>query len=222
MCGRYTLHVKVSDLQRLLGSVELPDDLEQRYNIAPTQPVAVVPNDGAQRLDFFRWGLIPFWAKDLSIGAKLINARAETVAEKPSFRAAFKRRRCLVPADGFYEWRKEADGKTKTPVHLRLKSGEPFAFAGLWESWENPDGSELRSCTIITTTPNELVAKVHGRMPVILPRDCHAQWLAEGDTDTSALRSRLAPYPADEMEAFEVSRLVGSPRNDSPACLEPA
>lgn len=222
MCGRYTLTAKVSDLQRLLGAVEIPDDLEQRYNVAPTQDVAVVPNDGARRLQFFRWGLIPFWAKDASIGSKLINARAETVAEKPSFRTALRKRRCLVPADGFYEWRKEADGKTKTPVHLRLKSGEPFAFAGLWESWAGPDGRDLRSFTLITTTPNELAATVHQRMPVILPRESHEAWIGSGDADPRDLQPLLVPYPADEMEAVVVSRLVNSPRNDSAECLTPA
>jgi putative SOS response-associated peptidase YedK len=222
MCGRYTLHSKVSDLQRLLGSVAVPADLEERYNIAPTQAVPVVPNDGSERIEFFRWGLIPAWAKDASIGSRMINARAETVAEKPSFRTAFKKRRCLVPADGFYEWRKEADGKTKTPVHLRMRSGEPFAFAGLWESWTGPDGQELRTFTIITTTPNELAATVHQRMPVILPHEHHADWIGSADADPRDLQPLLVPYPAEEMEAVVVSRLVNSPRNDSPDCLMPA
>lgn len=222
MCGRYTLHAKVSDLQRLLGSVEMPDDIEERYNIAPTQSVPVVPNDGSQRIEFFRWGLVPAWAKDASIGNKMINARSETLAEKPSFRTAFRKRRCLVLADGFYEWRKEADGKTKTPVYLRMKSGEPFAFAGLWESWAGPDPGELRTCTIITTEPNELAATVHGRMPVILPRERHADWIGTTEADPRDLQPLLTAYPADEMETIEVSRLVNSPRNDTPECIQPA
>ena len=222
MCGRYTLHSGISDLQRLLPGAELPEELEPRYNVAPTQSAAVLPNDGSNRVQLFQWGLVPFWAKDEKIGHKLINARSETAAEKPSFRAAFRKRRCLVLADGFYEWRKEKDGKTKTPVHLRLKSGEPFAIAGLWESWTRPEGEELFTFTILTTSPNELAATVHDRMPVILPKDAHEEWAGEGERAVARLKELCVPYPADEMEAVPVSRLVNSPRNDTPACIQPA
>ena len=164
-----------------------------------------------------KWGLIPFWAKDPSIGNRMINARAETVAEKPSFRNAFTRRRCLIVADGFFEWRKE--GKTKTPMRIILKNGEPFGFAGLWETWKSPEDELIRSCTIITTTPNEVMEPIHNRMPVILPRDAEAQWLNVSVTDTGVLRELLVPYAASELEAYEVSTLVNAPRNDVPDVL---
>jgi putative SOS response-associated peptidase YedK len=192
-----------------------------RYNIAPSQPVAVVPNDGLLKLDYYVWGLIPSWAKDPSIGSRMINARGETLAEKPSFRAAFRRRRCLILADGFYEWQQTPGGKTKTPMYIRLKSGEPFAFAGLWESWNSPDGSQVLSCAIITTEPNPLMAKIHNRMPVILPQAAHMPWLHSGEADTKALSALLKPYPAEEMVAYPVSKLVNSPANDVPAVIEP-
>jgi putative SOS response-associated peptidase YedK len=183
--------------------------------------VAVVPNDGKNRLDFFTWGLIPSWAKDPSIGNRMINARAETLAEKPSFRSAFHRRRCLILADGFYEWRKD-DGKSKTPMYIRLEDGSPFAFAGLWELWNAPDGSQVLSCTIITTEPNPLMEKIHNRMPVILPEKAYSLWLQSGEADPNALSELLKPYPAEEMVAYPVSRLVNSPDNDLPAVIEPA
>src|SRR5439155_13144753 len=150
---------------------------EPRYNIAPSQPIAVVANSGNNQIEFFRWGLVPSWAKDPSIGNRMINARCETLAEKPMFRAALKRRRCLIPASGFYEWKKNPDGKTKTPMYIRMKSGKPFAFAGLWDRWKSPDGSELLSCTIVTGKPNEMVADIHDRMPVILTGDACEKWV---------------------------------------------
>lgn len=191
-----------------------------RYNVAPTQDVSVVLNESPTRLSVVQWGLIPGWAKDPGIGAQMINARAETVAEKPAFRSAFKKRRCFVLADGFYEWRKEGDGKTKTPMYLRLKSGEPFALAGLWEVWNSPEGEPRRTCTIITTEPNELVAPIHNRMPAILPRDAEAAWL-DGSLEPAALMALLKPYPADQMQAHAVSRRVNAPQNDEPALIEP-
>ena len=222
MCGRFTLTVDPGQLQDAFPWVEFPEDISQRFNIAPSQPVAVIPNDGLNRVDFFNWGLIPFWAKDPKIGNRMINARAETIAEKPSFRGSFKYKRCLVLADGFYEWRKEPGSKTKTPMYLRLKDRKPFAFAGLWDNWHAKDGSEIRTCTIITTEPNLLVKDIHNRMPVILPKNVYQDWLQEGENDQSQLQSFLKPYPAEQMEAFPVSRYVNSPQNDSPECILPS
>jgi putative SOS response-associated peptidase YedK len=221
MCGRFTLTVDPGQLQEAFPWVDIPEDFPPRYNIAPSQPVAVVPNDGNNRLDFFNWGLIPFWAKDPKIGNRMINARAETLIEKPSFRGSFKYKRCLVLADGFYEWRKEPGINVKTPMYIRLKNKTPFAFAGLWDNWHSDDGSEIRSCTIITTQPNTLLDKIHNRMPVILSQDVYAEWLKEGENDPALLNSFLRPYPSEEMEAFPVSRDVNSPQNDIPQLIIP-
>ncbi len=157
MCGRFTLTADPNDLREAFPWVNIPEGVGPRYNIAPSQPVAVIPNDGQNQLNFFVWGLIPSWAKDPAIGNKMINARAETLAEKPSFRTAFRRRRCLIPASGFFEWKQEPGSKAKTPMYIRLKSGKPFALAGLWDRWDSPDGSTVFSCTIVTTQPNELM-----------------------------------------------------------------
>jgi len=219
MCGRFTLTVDPGQLQEAFPWVDIPDGIHRRYNIAPTQPVAVVPNDGLNRLDFFNWGLIPFWAKDPKIGNRMINARSETIAEKPSFRGSFKYKRCLVLADGFYEWRKDPGMKSKTPIYIRMKNKKPFAFAGLWDDWHSKDGSEIKTCTIITTEPNSLTEPIHNRMPVILPPNTHQEWLKQGDNDPSLLQSFLQPYPAEEMEAFAVSKQVNSPQNDYPECI---
>ena len=206
----------------LFGLSEEPD-LEPRYNIAPTQQIPVVledaSNDG-RTLEMMHWGLIPSWSKDPSIGARMINARAETVSEKPSYRSAFKRRRCLIVADGFYEWKKTDAGKQ--PYYLRLKDESPFGFAGLWESWSMDGGEELRSATIITTEPNEVTAKIHNRMPVILPPDLYDAWLEPDNDDQEELLSMLTSYPAKEMEAYPVSKCVNRPANDEPGVLEPA
>ncbi len=222
MCGRFTLTVDPAQLQETFPWISIPDNLTPRYNIAPTQPVAVVPNTGENKLDFFLWGLIPSWAKDPEIGNRLINARSETLAEKPSFRTAYRRRRCLVLADGFYEWQLNPDGKTKTPVFIRLKSGAPFAFAGLWEIWMHPDGSEVRSTTIITTKPNQLMQPIHNRMPVILPPDTYEKWLDPSEQGPESLNALLQPYSDTEMTAYLVSRLVNNPKNDVPECINPA
>jgi putative SOS response-associated peptidase YedK len=221
MCGRFTLAVDPGRLRDAFPETSVPADLPQRYNVAPTQPVAVIPNDGKNRVDFFLWGLIPSWAKDPGIGSRMINARAETLAEKPAFRTAFRRRRCLVLADGFYEWRQEPGRTTKTPMYVQLKSKEPFGFAGLWEIWQNGDGSEIRSCTIITTSPNRLMEEIHNRMPVILPREAHSIWLSPDELSPKELRPLLGPYPDEEMSAYPVSRMVNSPQNDVPECILP-
>lgn len=222
MCGRFTLAVDPADLQEAFPGVVLPaEGLRHRYNIAPSQPVAVIVNAGEKRLDFYLWGLIPSWAKDPAMGSRLINARAETLAEKPAFRAAFRRRRCLIPADGFYEWKAEAGNKGKIPMYVHLRERRPFALAGLWEIWTSPDGSEVRTCAIITTRPNALMQSIHDRMPVILPPAAYEQWLDPGEQRPERLAPLLIPYPAEEMVAYPVSRLVNSPQNDSPACIEP-
>ena len=222
MCGRFTLTTDPQQLRLGFPWLSVPDEITPRFNIAPTQPVAVVPNDGKNRLDFFTWGLIPSWAKDPSIGNRMINARAETLQEKPSFRTAFRRRRCLILADGFFEWRQDPGQKIKTPMYIRLKSEKPFALAGLWEIWNAPDGSQILSCTIITTEPNELMQPIHNRMPVILPESAYSAWLSPQEGDVSALQPLLTPYPAEAMLAYPISRLVNSPDNDVPEVIRPA
>jgi putative SOS response-associated peptidase YedK len=223
MCGRFTLTATPEQLQQAIPGLNLaPAGMSPRYNIAPSQPVAVVPNDGQMKLDYYVWGLIPSWAKDPTIGNRMINARGETLVEKPSFRTAFRRRRCLILADGFFEWRQVPGSKTKTPMYIRLKSGEPFAFAGLWENWNSPDGSNILSCTIITTTPNELLESIHNRMPVILPVSAYARWLEPGEQDPTLLQPLIQPYPADAMSAYPVSTLVNRPENDVAAVIQPA
>ena len=219
MCGRYSL---IADLGELARRYEFDGDwdaFERRYNIAPTQEVLTVVGGEKRRGGFMRWGLIPHWAKDLKIGSRMINARAETVAEKPSFRTALQRRRCLVLAVEFYEWQR--DGKNKRPMRIVMRSGEPFAFAGLWETWRDPEGTVIPSCTIITTTPNDLLKPIHNRMPVILSRDLEDFWLDESVDDPAALTSVLTPYPDDAMEAYEVSSLVNSVANRGPEVLTP-
>lgn len=220
MCGRFTLTVDAHQIREAFPWVTVPEELQPRYNMAPSQPIAVIPNDGKNELTYYSWGLVPFWAKDPSIGNRMINARAETLDEKPSFKNAFRRRRCLVLADGFYEWKAEPGTKTKTPMYIHLKDQRPFTFAGLWERWNPPDGSELLSCTIITTEPNQLVADLHNRMPVILPEDKYTLWLETGEVDTKELKSILVPYPPEEMSYYPVSTYVNNPANESPICIE--
>jgi putative SOS response-associated peptidase YedK len=222
MCGRFTLTADPADLQEAFFWVNFGNaDISPRYNIAPTQGVAVVPNNGLNKLDFFTWGLVPFWAKDPSIGSRMINARSETLAEKPSFRNAYKRRRCLILADGFYEWARVPGQNSKIPTLIHMKDGKPFAFAGLWEDWQSPNGSQILSTTIITTKPNRLVEPIHNRMPVILPEDAYHEWLATGEVSPAKLDQLLRPYDPTKMEAYTVSRFVNNPRNDSPECIRP-
>ncbi len=224
MCGRFTLTIDSSGLQAAFPDVLVPEDdpmFVPRYNIAPTQPVAAILNGETPRLRRLRWGLIPFWAQDSKTGVRLINARAETLVEKVSFRTAFRRRRCLIPADGFYEWQRLSGGR-KQPVYARLQSGGAFAFAGLWECWSPlsvEETEELDSCTIITTAANELLQTIHSRMPVILPSSAYEAWLAPGDIEPHALQPLLRPYPAAEMSAHTVASTVNNPRNDSPDCV---
>lgn len=221
MCGRFTLTVDSAQLQEAFPWVESPPDLTPRFNIAPSQPVAVIANNGENRIEFFNWGLIPSWAKDPSIGNRLINARAETLAEKPSFRTALRRRRCLVLADGFYEWKQEPDSKRKTPMYIRMKTGKPFAFAGLWEIWNSQDGSTILSTTIITTGPNQLLTDIHNRMPVILPEQVFSDWLDTAERRPDDLLPLLKPYRDGDLEAYPVSTLVNKPSNELPDCIKP-
>lgn len=215
MCGRYTLTVDPADLRDMLELGELPADLHPRYNIAPTQPVAVVTSADDRKVEMFQWGLIPSWSKDPSIGSRMINARTETLQEKPAYRASFARKRCLILADGFFEW-KQID-KSKRPFFIQLQAREPFAFAGLWDHWTSPKGDEKRTCTIITCAPNDLMAELHNRMPVILDRSTMWEWL-DPAANSIGLRALLVPY-AKSMMAHPVSRLVNRPENDSPACI---
>jgi len=222
MCGRFTLTVDPAELQDTFTDFIFPPKFAPRFNIAPSQPVLAIPNDDANTASFFIWGLIPMWAKDPSIGSHLINARGETVAEKPSFRGSFKHKRCLILADGFYEWKTNPGKKTKTPYYIHMKDRKPFVFAGLWDSWESSDGSSIKTCTIITTTANELMATLHERMPVILqPRD-YAKWLDVSPQTPENLLPLIKPYPADNMSAYPVSILVNKPDNDSPELVVPA
>lgn len=221
MCGRFTLTVNPADLKDAFEGYIFPPKFSPRFNIAPSQPVLTIPNDGNNVADFFIWGLIPMWAKDPSIGNRLINARGETIAEKPSFRGSFKHKRCLILADGFYEWKSIAGQKTKTPYFIHMKDRKPFAFAGLWDTWESPDGSSVKTCTIITTEPNDLMKSLHNRMPVILyPRD-YGKWLEPSPQTPDNLLPLIKPFPADDMSAYPVSTLVNKPDNDTPELVVP-
>jgi len=212
MCGRFTLTIDINRVAQRFG-VAPSIQVAPRYNVAPTQDVVAIMRNGTAHLDLLRWGLIPSWAKDASGGVRMINARAETLAEKPSFKRLLHGRRCLVVADGFYEWKQEQGGKT--PMYITLKDQEPFAFAGLWDSWNSPEGQQVRTCTIITTEPNELMASIHNRMPTILPQQAIEEWLDPAQRDDQALLSLLKPYSADEMAARPVSRKVNNPKYDS-------
>ncbi len=223
MCGRYTLTVDLNALQSSFDiDVIAVSDWNPRYNIAPTQNLPVIYNEaGQRRLELFRWGLIPFWADDKGIGSRMINARAETVDSKPSFRAAFKYRRCLIPADGFYEWQAQ-NGGPKIPMYFRREDEKPFAFAGLWEEW-NKDGEIVRSYTIITTQPNDIVRPIHNRMPAILPPEAYECWLNTPPEDAKALKPILLElFPSDPLETYPVSRDVNNPQNDSSHIIRPA
>jgi putative SOS response-associated peptidase YedK len=222
MCGRYALYTETEDWSEAGIAWPLDDDFDWRasYNVAPTTAAPVVIHQGRPRVTLHRWGLVPHWAKDPEIGNRLINARSETLAEKPSFREAFRKRRCLVLADGFYEWKRQ--GKQKLPHYVRMKSRRPFAMAGLWENWSKDGGESFRTFTIVTTRPNDLLASIHDRMPVIVDPADYDRWLSPDAQDPGALSGLLAPRPAGEMIAHPVTRFVNSPANDSPRCIEPA
>jgi len=219
MCGRFTLRTPASELVEIFRLVR-SFELSPRYNIAPTQPVAAVRESAEGRqLAPLIWGLIPAWAEDARIGARMINARSETAATKPAFRDAFRRRRCLIPADGFYEWRKNG-GRGKQPCLITLHNERPFAFAGLWEHWERAGAAPIDSCTILTTETNDLLRALHDRMPVILHPQDYDRWL-DINTGTQELEPLLVPYPSGEMEFLEVGTYVNNARNDGPDCVRP-
>jgi putative SOS response-associated peptidase YedK len=223
MCGRFTLRARVAELieHYLIGEPTL-GEFEARYNIAPTQPVLAVREkpgtiSPAREAVWLRWGLIPAWATDPAIGNRMINARCETVAEKPAFRSAFRRRRCLIAADGFYEWK--TDGRVKQPYFIHFADNRPFAFAGLWDRWEGPDHSSIESCTLLTTAANEIMRPIHDRMPVILTPRNYAKWLESAEQEPPTLLPLLAPYPGDDLEIYPVGRQVNTPSHDDPDCI---
>jgi putative SOS response-associated peptidase YedK len=218
MCGRYIIKAPVSQLASMFDLIDVPA-LSPRYNVAPTQSVPAIrlkPDRKERELVMLKWGLIPGWAKDASIGNRLINARGDTVAEKPSFRSAFRRRRCLMAADGFYEWQK-TNGK-KQPYFIGLKDQTPFTFAGLWEQWKDPEGDPVESCALITTDANDVVKPIHDRMPVILQPKDYGVWLDPGVQDSTELKKLLQPYPSEAMMAYPVSSFVNNPKNEDPKC----
>ena len=217
MCGRYTLIADIGDLAQRFEFDGTDFSYDPGYNIAPTESVLTVRNVEGREAAFMKWGLIPFWAKDPKIGVRMINARAETVAEKPAFRNALKKRRCLVLADGYYEWQKTPTGKR--PYRIVMKSGEPFAMAGLWETWKDPQGNIVPSCTVITTAANDYLAPIHNRMPVILPRESEEMWLNTRIQDAAVLSPMLIPSPVSSLYAYEVSTLVNHSRNDGPEVI---
>ena len=219
MCGRYTLISDISELQGQFGFMMEPADIRPRYNIAPTQQVLTVVNDGERRGELMRWGLVPSWAKDIKIGSRMINAVSETAAAKPAFRSAFRRRRCLVLADGFYEWKRE--GKQRFPMYFTQKSGDPMALAGLWENWKSPEGEWVQSCTILTTAANSFIEPVHNRMPVILSAETQPLWLDPLTETPSNLEPLLLPAPPEFLKVREVSPMVNNVRNDDPVCIAP-
>jgi putative SOS response-associated peptidase YedK len=218
MCGRFAQRSDPKQLAREFKVAEAPQ-VEARYNIAPTQDIlGVLEAADGREMKFFKWGLIPSWAKDASMGSRLINARSETVEEKPAFREAFKRRRCIIPADGFYEWQRT--GGKKQPFFFQMKDERPFGFAGLWERWQGVAGQVIESCTIRTTEANEVLRAVHDRMPVILHSDDYELWLDEDARKRELLKDLLRPYPAEEMASYPVSTAINSPHNQGATLIE--
>jgi putative SOS response-associated peptidase YedK len=221
MCGRYSQSQSAEIIAKAFQVDSVPA-LKPRYNIAPTQSVPTVLQTSAstnRQFKMLHWGLIPSWAKDPKMGGRLINARAETVNEKPAFRSAFRQRRCLVLADGFYEWQQQEDKKQKQPFYFRLSDGQPFAFAGLWEHWKGADGEEIESCTLLTTEPNELMQPIHNRMPVILDPKDYDLWLDSEVKKPELLQPLLRPYQTEEMTTYPVSKVVNKPSNDTAECI---
>ncbi|MDG2380689.1 MAG: SOS response-associated peptidase [Pirellulaceae bacterium] len=219
MCGRFSLHSRLNLLLQQFA-LEAGPELAPRYNIAPTQSTPVVRVATAQsprQLVALRWGLVPFWAKEVGIGSRMINARAETLASKPSFRNAFKKRRCLVPTDGYFEWKKA--GKTKQPFYIRKTDQTPFAMAGLWESWHTGKEDAVESFTIITTQANDAMASIHDRMPVIVAPDNYEMWIDPEFKGQASLEAILQPYEPEDLTVTPVSTIVNSPRNDDPECV---
>lgn len=221
MCGRFTQPGSWDEIAGLLPGLEPEEDPLARYNVAPSQTVLTVLNDGKRKLTASQWGLIPFWAKDPSIGNRMINARSETAHEKPAFKRPLAERRCLIVANGFYEWGKVGPNKQKMPVYFQLDSGQPFTFAGLWNRWHPPEGKPLITCTILTCEANKLVGKAHHRMPVILPPETREQWISPEKRSPERMREFLVPFPAGSMQAAIVSGAVNNPGNEGPQLVEP-
>jgi putative SOS response-associated peptidase YedK len=222
VCGRFTLFATYEEIIDQFDILKAFDEYyyTESYNIAPTQKVVAIINDGRiNRMGHLKWGLIPAWAKDAKIASKLINARSETVHEKPSFKKSFSQRRCLIPMDSFFEWKRIE--KTKTPMRIKMKDDSLFAVAGLWDTWQSPTGEAIHTCTILTTEPNDLMKDIHDRMPVILPKEHQSIWLDSTIHDNEQLRSLLLPFPADEMTAYEVSDKVNSPKNNAVDLIKP-
>ena len=219
MCGRFSFSPLAKIIEDRFDIKVNKSNYKPRYNCAPSQDLAVVSNASPDQMSYYKWGLIPFWAKDHIIGNKLINAKGETIEEKASFKNSFKRKRCMVLSDGFYEWKK-VSAKEKIPYRITMKDQSLFSMAGLWDSWKSPDGDIINSFTIITTTPNRLMKNIHTRMPIILSPDNEKKWLI--NDDPGFLKSLLIPYPFENMDAFPVSKLVNSPANDTPAVMEPS
>lgn len=218
MCGRFERCSSIEHIAQEFRVQKVSFEIPPSYNIAPTQNIVIINNQGTKQLVSCRWGFLPSWAKDPSIGHKMINARAETVSTKPTFKSAFKKQRCLVIADGFFEWKNEKN--RKVPYLIRLKSGKPFGFAGLYNQWTSESGEKICTCTIITTEANELLEPIHDRMPVIIPRDKEDYWL-NPSKDLEALMEMLKPYTSEEMEMYEVSSKINYPKYNSPDVLEP-
>ncbi len=219
LCGRFNLLSHKKALEERFGVKKFDFEIIPRYNIAPSQQIASILADTEVCLVGMHWGFIPFWAKDKKIGNRMINARSETVAESKVFKHSFARKRCLIPATGFYEWRKI--GKAKIPMHIRLESRDPFAFAGIYSHWKSPSGKTLMTCAILTTTPNDLLKPIHNRMPVVLRKEDEPTWLDPENEDLESLQSLLSPYSSKTMEAYEVSTYVSSPSNTGPTCTVP-
>lgn len=223
MCGRYTLAKDLAEIKKRFDVSEAPKDFKPRYNIAPNQQVPIIIFDTekqVRKMGYVRWGLIPTWADDSSFGSRMINARAETITSKASFKTLFKKRRCIVPADSFYEWKK-LGAKEKIPLRVLLSNEEPFGFAGLWTTWRPETGEPVVSCTIITTEPNELMEGIHNRMPAILEKKDERVWIDPTVDDEKLLQNFLRPYSSAKMKCYLVSRYVNSPANDTPKCVEP-
>lgn len=221
MCGRFTIIADAIEFQRELDLGEMPSDWNARYNVAPGQPVAVVTDHQDRKVTWMKWGLVPSWAKDANMGNRLINARAETVELKPAFRRAFAQRRCLILADGFFEWKRDGGKQAPSvPYFIHLANRRPFTFAGLWELWNSPEGETLQSCTIITCPANALVNPIHERMPVILKPENRWEWLMQQNPQD--LKLYLKSYPEKDMISYAVSRFVNRPEFDRPECIQPA
>jgi putative SOS response-associated peptidase YedK len=222
MCGRFSLTVNSAQLALAFpGLRNIPPVYTPRFNIAPSQPIAAITNHNSMNFELFFWGLVPSWSTDPNMTRRMINARAETISEKPTFRAAYKRRRCLILADGYYEWQKNAGAKTKTPHWIYMKDRKPFAIGGIWEEWESPDGSLLRTAAIITTNPSEKLKPIHNRMPVIIDKSDYRLWLSRTEQRPDKINPMLRSYPQDKMDFHAVSLAVNSPANDAPVCIQP-